>query len=280
MGNAHVVDGSEVLLAAVEVGRYRQPVVEVVPIDQIAGAADVEHDRDARLLRARPHRVEADVARRMPCRATRRDEQRRGAEGDRLVGHGRGAIEVGEWDVARRLQAGVDRAELDHAAVVRTGRAVGQVEIAGVLPVVQSPVVERVEQQLALETEQVQHAWPILGDERPRRREVLAVHDLGGFAAAVLVARVAFTEPIERREQIALLFGRITGLAQLVSARVCEAGQAIAKRRVGVVAQPCGRFHDVGVGIVDDALRIGVVGHGGIVAPEPDPDLLGVPIIE
>ena len=105
----------------------------------------------------------------------------------------------------------------------------GKIEIAAVLPVVQSSVVERVEQQLALETEQVQHAWPVLGNEGARCREVLADHDLGGFVAAVLVARMALTQPIERGEDVALLLGRIAGLAQLVAARVGEAGQAIAQ---------------------------------------------------
>ena len=88
-------------------------------------------------------------------------------------------VEVGERDVAGRQQPGVDRAELDHAPVVGPGRADGELEVAGVLPVAQAAVVERVEDELAGEAEQVERPRSVLGDERARGGEVLAVHDLG-----------------------------------------------------------------------------------------------------
>ena len=53
-GDAHVVDGPEVLLAAVEVGRHGQPVVEVVPVDEVARSPDVEDHADAGFLGAVP----------------------------------------------------------------------------------------------------------------------------------------------------------------------------------------------------------------------------------
>src|SRR3984885_16061456 len=48
--DAHVVDRAEVLVTPVKVVGNGQAVHEVVRIDQLAGAADVEHDRDAGIL--------------------------------------------------------------------------------------------------------------------------------------------------------------------------------------------------------------------------------------
>ena len=70
------------------------------------------------------------------------------------------------------------------------GDAVREVEVVAVLPVVQPPVVERVEHQLAREAEEVERRGPVLGDERAGGREVLAQHDLVGLGGAVLVRRV------------------------------------------------------------------------------------------
>ena len=58
------------------------------------------------------------------------DQQRGGAHRDRLAGHRRRAVEVGQRHVAGGQQPGVDGAELDHAAVVGAGGAVGEVEVA------------------------------------------------------------------------------------------------------------------------------------------------------
>ena len=69
-------------------------------------------------------------------------------------------VESSERHVAGGQQAGVGRAELDHAPVVGPCGAERELEVAGVLPVVQAAVVERVEHELAREAEQV---------ERPRR---------------------------------------------------------------------------------------------------------------
>ena len=75
---------------------------------------------------------------------------------------------------------------------MRLGGAVGQVEVAAVLPVAQPTVVERVEHQLALEAEQVERTRPIVGQERAGGREVLAEHDLGLLDGPVLVGAMAF----------------------------------------------------------------------------------------
>ena len=60
--------------------------------------------------------------------------------------------------------------------------------------------------------------------------------------------------------EVALLVGRVAGLAQLVPARVAQDGHAVPVGRFRVVPQPGGRLHDVGVGVVDDpALGVGHV---------------------
>ena len=133
-----------------------------------------------------------------------------------------------------------------------TRGSVREVEIAAVFPVVQAPIVERVEHQLTLEPEQVEHAWSVVGDERTGRGEVLARHDLRGLGRAVLVGRVLTGDLLERRVQVPKLLVRITGLLQFVPAREREGLDAITDARVGVVTQPRGRFHDVRVSVVDD----------------------------
>ena len=82
-------------------------------------------------------------------------------------------VRVGQRDVERRQQARVGRAELEHAPVVGAGGGVGQVGV-GVLHVVQAPVVERVEDELAREAEEVEGAAAVLGDEGSGGGEVLA----------------------------------------------------------------------------------------------------------
>ena len=164
-----------------------------------------------------------------------------------------GALGVGQGDVEGRQQAAVDRAELEHAPVVGAGRGVGQVEVAGVLQVVQTAVVERVEDELAREAEEVQGAGPVLGDERARGGEVLARHDLGLLVGPVLGARRGASRScVEGGDQVALLVGGIARLAQLVPARVAQHGEPVPEGGLGVVAQPGRRLHDVGVGVVDD----------------------------
>ena len=75
--NRHVVDGAEILLAAVEVLLGGQPVRRSSrAIEQLPAATDVEHDRQPGLLRDRPHGVEFDVTRRVTGRAARRHQQR------------------------------------------------------------------------------------------------------------------------------------------------------------------------------------------------------------
>ena len=271
-GDAHVVDGAEVLLAAVEVGRDRQPVAEVAGIDQVAGAADVEHDRDACLARRRPHRIEADMARGVVRRAARGDEERGRPDVDGLRRQSPGDVEVGQRYVARRQQPRVDRAELDHSTVVCPRGADRELEIARVLPVAQAPIVEGVEDELAGEAEEVQGPRPILGDEGARRGEVLAVHDLGGLGRAVLRGGVALPQVVERGVEVAQLAFGLTGLPELVAARVAQRRDAVPDARVGVVAQPVRWLHDVGVGVVDDQPRR-VVRHHQSVPPPTGRDL-------
>ena len=117
-----------------EVGRDRQAVVEVRRIDDLAGAADMEDDRHASLFSQSPHRIQAVMAGGVVGRTTRGDEQRGGAHVQTFLGHGFGPIEVGEWHVTGGQHALVDVAEVDHASVVGTSCAIGQIEIAAVFP--------------------------------------------------------------------------------------------------------------------------------------------------
>ena len=135
---------------------------------------------------------------------------------------------------------------------MRAGDAVREVDVVAVLPVAQPPVVERVEHQLARDTDQVERTGPIVRDERAGRREVLAQHDLVCFDGAVLVGRVLRGELLERGVEVAQLLVGITGLAQLVAALELQRLDPLADVGVGVVAQPVGRLHDVRVGVVDD----------------------------
>ena len=198
-------------------------------------------------------------------RAARRDEQRGGAHGDRLGGHRAGRVEVGERHVARRQQPGIDGAELDHPPVVRPGRADGQLEVAAVLPVVQAAVVERVEHELAGEAEQVERPRPVLGEERPGGGEVLAVHDLRRLGVAVL-RRCGAVSASRANDAVEVAAAARPG-SPSGAARCRRRTSASARRsriaRVGVVAQPRRRLHDVGVGIVHDQPRR-VVPHGAI----------------
>src|SRR5437016_1769741 len=82
-------------------------------------------------------------------------------------------------------------------------------------------------------------AAPAAGrDEAAGRGEVLAVHDLVGLDGAVIRGRVTRRKPLEGRPQVTQLLLGITRLAQLVAAGERERLDAVAQRRIGVVAQP------------------------------------------
>ncbi len=183
----------------------------------------MEHDRDAGVLGAGPHAVEADVARGVPRRTPGRDQQRGGTHPDRLVGHRGSVVEGAQRHVARGKEARVGRAELDHPAVVRAGGAQRELDIAGVLPVAQAAVVERVEHELAGEAEEVDRAAAVFGEERACRGEVLAVHDLGCFVGGVLARPVPVGQAIERRIEVAELLVGVARLAELVASPRSEA---------------------------------------------------------
>jgi len=125
--------------------------------------------------------------------------------------------------------------------------------------------VERVEHELGAEAEQVEGAGPVLGEERAGGGEVLAAHDLGRLLGGVLGGAVLRRQAVEGGGEVALLLGDVAGLAQLVAAGVAQCVDAVPDARVGVVAQPRRRLHDVGVGVVDHPPRH--VRHGASIAP-------------
>ena len=211
----------------------------------------MEHDGDARLLGLGPHCEQVGVAGREPGWASRGDQQGGGTLVERVARGRHRALRVGQGDVEGRQQAGIDRAELEHAPVVGAGRGIGQVGVAGVLQVVQPAVVERVEDELAREAEEVEGAGPVLGDEGPGGGEVLARHDLGLLVGPVRSRGMAGPQRVEGGDQVALLGGGIAGLAEFVPARVAQNGEPVPEGRLGVVAQPGRCLHDVGVGVVD-----------------------------
>ncbi len=170
-----------------------------------------------------------------------------------LVGHGRGSVEVAEGHVAGGQQARVGRAELDHAAVVSPSDTVSQLRIALVFPVVQPPIVKRVEDQLTREAEQIEGTRPVLGQERTRCREVLALHDLDFFDGAVLVGPMLVGYAVEGRVQVSELFVGITRLPQLVPARVLQWLDPFPHAGIGVISEPRRCLHDVCIGVVHDA---------------------------
>ena len=170
------------------------------------------------------------------------------------------SAEVGERDVTGGEQALVDRTEFGHPPIVGARCAVGEVEvdrlaIGWVFPLEESGVVERVEQQLAVDTDVVEDARTILGDERTGGREVLPIHDVGGFVCEEFFTAMPFGEPLEDCGEIVgsqrLTGTGVTGLHEFVC--VLRDDEAVADVGVGVVAEPVGRLHDVCVSVVDPA---------------------------
>ena len=256
----HVVDRPEILLPSVEIGRNGKSVVEVMGVDQVSRAPDMEDDRNAGVLDAGPHRVQPHVARGVSGRTTRGHQHRCRPHRDHLVRHGRRLIEVDKGDITSREEAVIDRAELHHGAVVGAGRTVGELEIGRVLPVAQPAIVEGVEHQLAGEAEKVEGPRAVFGDERPRGGEVLPCHDLGRLVAAILLRGVHGAEPVERRNQVAGLLVGVARLPEFVASRVPKWLDPVPDTGIGVIAEPCRSLHDMGIGIVRNSPA--VVRHG------------------
>jgi hypothetical protein len=93
----------------------------------------------------------------------------------------------------------------------------------------------------------VEHPRAVLRDERAGGGEVLPQHDLGRFVGEELVGSVSLGQAGEGRVEVGWL---VAGLFEFVG--VTGDLDTAANGRVGVSAQPVRRFHDVGVGIVDD----------------------------
>ena len=130
-------------------------------------AADVEHERDARVLRARPQRLKSGwVGERSP-RRHRRHQDRAAAEPDRLVAPPRSVrCRIAPGDEADGDEALVMRAEVRHGAVVRARAAVEELRSSP------SELCRRegAEHELLLEAEQVERARPLGRDRRRRAR--------------------------------------------------------------------------------------------------------------
>ena len=190
----------------------------------------------------------------VPRRTTGSDQQRGGAHLDRFVGHRRGIVEI--EPAARSTWQAVGGRTAQNSIIPRLwARAApsGQVEVARVLPVAEATIVERVEDQLAREAEQVERSAAVLGEERPGGREVLPVHDLGrlDLDGTPLIGddrRDGRTRP--RGRAAALPDHRSGGARCRPRTRAVGYGHGSRDRRGH---EPAGRLHDVGVGVVHDA---------------------------
>ena len=242
IGDRHVVDRLEIVVAAVEVGHRRQAVVEPGILQQLPAAADMEHDRQAGLLGDRPQRIEADVAGRMIVRAARRDHQRLGAHVDRFARGLRRLLKIDQRDVAGRQQAPVDRAEIDHVAGMGAGHGIGELGIAAAFE--HRGIVEQGggEHELAGKAQQVDRARAVLLLVRAQRFPVLGEHDL----RVVEVGGRSGLEP--------------GAVKALVARKQHAVGHDGAMPGFEVFGQEPGRFHDVCIGVVNDATT--GVGHG------------------
>src|SRR6185437_1416120 len=184
----HVTDGGEVLLATMEILYTRQTVFEIIGI-KLLFAADMEHDGKASLLRHRPDRIVRDMARRMPFRRLRWNEQRLASQIDGFARAGPGPVEVHQRDIARAKEPPVDRTEIDHHAVVRLGSGIGEVHRAGLVEAEVSQTPGR-EDKLTGEAQIVERARAVFPPERAMRFVVLAQQDIGVGAGAEIVAVV------------------------------------------------------------------------------------------
>ena len=157
----------------------------------------------------------------------------------RLDGHGLRPVEVGQRHVAGGQQARSTEQNSTIAAVVGTGGAVRRARGRDCSRAAKRPLWNVLKIELAGEPEQVERPRPVLGDEAPGRREVLARHDLGRLVRPVLGRSVPRPHPLE-----------VEGPPGAVVVRAgCSRSLHL---RFGVVDQPGRPLHDVGVGVVHD----------------------------
>ena len=227
-----------------EVGDRWEAVLLVDAVHRLL-AADVEHDRDARLLRLRPHPVEADVALAVLAPDVRGDHQRGGAEVDRLARALGGAVDVRERHVADGQQPPIDAAEVDHPTVVAGRQRVRQLDVVAAVEGAQRAEVGRREHELAGDAEEVERLRPVAVPDRSEGEVVLAEHDLLRVLGPELGVVLLGERLLEERRRSA---GR-----QLLP-------QRLAVLRVGVLLGVPGRLEDVRVGVVDGPAFD--IGHG------------------
>ena len=156
----------------------------------------------------------------------------------------RGALEVEQRHVAGRQQTLVDRAELDHVARVRPRHGIGEVVVLAALQHVGEVEQRRGEHQLAGEAQQIDGARPVLPAPRAERAPVLGQHDL----------RIRRTSP-----RPPLGIGQ-PALEAVAPRKQDGVGDLRAVLRLEMLGEEAGHFHDVRIGVVNDAPA--GVGHG------------------
>jgi hypothetical protein len=124
--------------------------------------------------------------------------------------------------------------------------SVRELHVVAALRLEQRLVHEGVEQELALEAEQVERLGAVLLEEGARRRPVLAQQDLRGVVGAIAGIGVLGAK---RGDQAIVLAGR--------ERRHEAARQARAHGRVRAFVEHLRRLHHVGVGVVHASMGVG-----------------------
>ena len=174
-----------------------------------------------------------------------RHEERLDAKVDGLGRDLRCAVKVGQRYVADGQQAGVHRTERDLGAIRCGCGPVEQIQVVAVLQFLEPHVGRGREHKLAGDTDQVQRLASVFPTERSRRGVVLAQHDLVGVCGSI-GGVVVTCDGLGKRRSVPGVEPRVEGVAYAVR---------------GEVVQPMGKFHGVGVRVVDNA--VGDIGHGG-----------------
>ena len=249
--DGHVVDRGEVAVAAVEVGHLRPAVGQVGRVEQLAAAADVEHDRHAGLGGLGPDGLEADVARAVPGRAGRGHHQRVAAERDRLGG------EVGARARGRRAGRSRRRAAAGRPSRSRRWRGCGRGpgrrrgRRHGARPARSSPA-----------DQVVKTSWLA----KPRASRAAVRSSLRNDPSACQFLRVSSSSSALARNAVVVVLGLepVPGLAvRTRGVRHRERREVVTHARIGERVQPVRRLDDVGVGVVD-ASPAGVRARGDL----------------
>ena len=205
----------------------------------------MEEDWQSGLLDEGPEGIEAHMAGTVAGGAARGDHQAPASQLDRLPGDPGCRLDVDQGYIAGRQEPTVNRAEVDHHAVVGPGAFQGQVHATRLLkPVIAQGVGG--EDQLAGEAQQVEGVGPVLTPEGTESLVVLAQQQVGFVAGPELGIVVLGASLVRPARQV-------IGLADRLREGRPESG-------VDITVDLSRKFHDMRVRVVDrETFHIG---HG------------------